>query len=253
MNTYQSTPFLSSAVMQIDTDLYGDFIEKIMPSELRVRHLVFNDSGRVPRSLWMNRAFYYSDVYEYSETRTSFISTVHSDFDVLVVGGMDAKRVARIVRQFQPLLHRKLLIALMNGSNAQRRAQVLSAGYDDAIDIEKVSYQEGILRVRAMWRRYQMRNEHERAIAVHDARLSELCDIARLSEREKRIMSQLQMDSDKYSTYTQLRRIASNGHEIIALQNLKVAICKLRDKLKDGVSIVAVPSAGYRLMDHRRR
>ncbi|RVU04483.1 hypothetical protein EOE18_11870 [Novosphingobium umbonatum] len=82
---------------------------------------------------------------------------MRSDFDCLIVGGMDAGRMVDVLQGNMPLLRNRLLVALMVDSTPEDRAKVIRAGYDDAMDVDGTGHAEATARVRAMWSRMKGR------------------------------------------------------------------------------------------------
>ena len=238
---------MDNLAVEAASSAHSDYLLPDHPP-LRVRFLGMKDAYVEQRRLWMRRTFNHFDEFDYSEGDTSFISLAQSDFEVLVVGSDDTRRVSRILRANQGLLNRRLKIALMARSNAQRRAQVLSAGYDDAMDIGRVEPEEAVMRVRAMWARYQMRFLRE---AHHDLlreRIDRLAHFDKLSKRERSILSCLLERGRGPVSYFTVQQAASPDYDLITFENLKVIVCNLRKKLRDNVAIRAVPLKGYELV-----
>lgn len=212
-----------------------------------VRYLSFNDPSKALRDAWMTLTFGSHDNHAFIEGATSHLSVANSDFDALVVGGNDVRRMARIVRGGDAILNRRVKIALVGGGNAQRRAQLITAGFDDVFDAEKMHPAEAVARIGAIWRRYQMRFAQERATDQQETRLARICNPHVLTRRERRLLLLLLAAKDHFASYGNLRREISEYHEEISVEYLKVIVCLVRRKLTPGVRIVSVPLKGYQL------
>ena len=213
----------------------------------QVRYLSFNDPSKGLRDAWMTMTFGSCDSHGFIEGATNHLSVANSDFDALVVGGNDVRRMARIVRGGDAILNRRVKIALVGGGNAQRRAQLITAGFDDVFDAEKMHPAEAVARIGAIWRRYQMRFAQERAADQQETQLARICNPHVLTRRERRLLLLLLGARDHFASYGSLRREISEYHEEISVEYLKVIVCLVRRKLAAGVRIVSVPLKGYQL------
>lgn len=224
---------------------FGNYIPSV--AALRIRYLTVNDASSESRKIWMSDTFKHFEEFEYSENGSKFISVAEDDFDVLIVGGNDVRRICKIVRANQMILNRRLKISLMSKSSASRRAQVISAGFDDAIDVTRIAPMEAIARVNAMWARYQMRADRDCHDDMLRSRLDRIAEYNRLSDREQKILAMFLEKGPGIISYFAMQQAASFGHETITFENLKVVICNLRKKLRDNVKIKSVHLRGYQL------
>jgi hypothetical protein len=129
----------------------------IPANEVRVRYLSLGDSARFLCNHWVENVFSSVQHFRYAENDTHFLSSMQSDFDCLIVGGMDAGRMVDVLQGNMPLLRNRLLVALMVDSTPEDRAKVIRAGYDDAMDVDGTGHAEAAARVRAMWSRMKGR------------------------------------------------------------------------------------------------
>lgn len=217
------------------------------PGKPTVRYLSFNDPSKALRDAWMTLTFGGHDSHAFVEGATSHLSVATSDFDVLVVGGNDVRRMVRSVRGNDAILARRVKVALVGGGNAQRRAQLITAGFDDVFDAERMHPAEAAARIAAIWRRYQMRFAQERADDQQEARLARICNPRTLTGRERQLLLLLIGAAGHFASYSNLRREISQYHEEISVEYLKVIVCLVRRKLAPGVRIISVPLRGYQL------
>lgn len=235
---------------QVAYDITGDDAGGVQPDEhpaARVRYLSLNDASRALRDAWMTLTFGEHEPHAFVEGSTNHLSVAHSDFDALVFGGNDVRRMVRIVRSGEAILNRRVKVALVCGANAQRRAQLISAGFDDVFDAEKMHPAEAAARLGAIWRRYLMRFEKERIDDQQETLLARICNPHTLTRRERRLLLLLLGSKDRFASYACLRREISEYYEEISVEYLKVIVCLVRRKLAPGVQIVSVPLKGYRL------
>lgn len=228
------------------TDTEFSNFEKI--SHLKVRYLTLNDQYSLIRKRWIQDVFSNYSEFDYSENATNFISIADDDFDVIIIGGDDIRRVNKILKMNQAIINRRLKISVMARSNAQRRAQVLSAGFDDVMDIVRVAPPEAVARISSMWMRYQARFFNENREKILNSRIEKFADLRDLSPRERKIMAAFVENDRNCISYFSLRQLSSEGYDIITYENLKVIISKLRRKLRKNVNIRSVPLRGYELV-----
>lgn len=217
----------------------------IHPGEIAIRYLSINDSDRQIRSQWLATVVSEMQVYSYVENDTSFLSTYGKNYQALVVGGKDVVRMARVMKHNFPMLKNRMKICLVSKSTARGRAQLIAAGYDDAIDIEKIDPREGLMRFRAIWRRYAEWFERQQEERRQSSKLDELAVAQALSDREKRLLACLELSRGTPVSHATLRSLISSDWEAVSQEHLKVVICNLRRKLNPGVQIVAVRGEGY--------
>jgi DNA-binding response OmpR family regulator len=240
---------IESGSIAPDGPVTPDFITEkfISGSEISVRYLTLNDDSRAERRRWLSQTISGYRVEQYSEKSTAFMSSHSGNYDALIVGGKDISRITKIIRHNLPLLRTKMKICLTAKSTAKGRAQLIAAGFDDAIDIARVDPREGIMRIRAIWRRYvdwYGRQESER---LYVARLSQLIAVDALSDREAKLIACLELNLGRQVPHGRLRALISHDWEEVTQKHLKVVISSLRRKLKPGVTITAVRGEGYRL------
>lgn len=220
----------------------------ILPGEMRARYLSINDQNAEARTHWLGRVFHFIEEFVYSENDTRFVSAAETDYDVLVIGGNDATRVAAIYKKNRQILQRRLVVGLMKGSNPHRRARVIFSGLDDVLDIERTEPAEAIARIRAMRLRYAMREVQQRMEASSRSTLAAVAEVDRLSPKERALLEILVERKGTHASHARLCAVGSRTHDQLSEKNLKVSISTLRRKLKPGVRIEARPQQGYALL-----
>ncbi|MEN9683656.1 MAG: hypothetical protein RLZZ427_1407 [Pseudomonadota bacterium] len=229
----------SSALDVPDQDTY-EYLEN--------RYISINDTFRAQRDAWLEEYFPGVVAFNFSDDDTKALSRYPNGYGVLVVGGNDVARMGRFLKANRAALSGVVKICLTCGSTAQKRAQALHAGFDDVFDIEKMQGVEAVARVQAMRRRYQSAIELDNSKIKTDRVVNEYAAVERLTDRERAIMEVLIADKHNFISYAKVQQICSDFHNQISFENVKVIICNLRKKLKDGVRIIAQPHKGYLLL-----
>lgn len=219
--------------------------DKITIFEMRTRYVGFNDVNEADRIAWLDRVFHFVETFGYTPGETSYLSSAVTDFDVLMIGGNDVKRMAPLYRKNQAVLKNKLVIAVMRGSTPQRRAHLLYNGFDDVMDLTRVAPEEAIARMRAMRARQIGNMVREAAARKEDSRLGAICNPAMLTQRERKILWLLMERPGKAVSMEKLQSETSTSHEPVSTKNVQVSICLLRKKLNDRHKISYHSNGGY--------
>ncbi|WP_197274326.1 winged helix-turn-helix domain-containing protein [Novosphingobium sp. AAP93] len=164
------------------------------------------------------------------------------------MSGNDAARVAKFAKTNFALIGSRPRVALVSFWDPRRRTQVLNAGFDDVLDCSRLNPMEGVLRLSALWRRHQLtaQAQTERVEALRI--LAEFTKLeTSLTASEARVLSKLSENVGKCASYIKLCGVASNSHESISFNHLKVIVSGLRKKLADEFEIRSVNSYGYSL------
>ena len=239
---------IESGISQ-DSQVLPEFVAEkfISGSEINVRYLTLNDDSRGDRRKWLSQTVSGYQVAQYSEKSTAFMSSHNGNYDALIIGGKDVARITRIIRHNLPLLKTKMKICLTAKSTARGRAQLIAAGFDDAIDIGRVDPREGIMRIRAIWRRYADWYGRQESERLYLARVAQIIAVDELSDREGKLIACLELNLGRVVPHGRLRALISHDWEEVTQKHLKVVISSLRRKLLPGVTISAVRGEGYRL------
>lgn len=214
---------------------------------LENRCVSINDTWRPQRDAWLKDVFPGAVTFNFSDDDTKALSRYPNGYGALIVGGNDVARMGRFLKANRAALNGVVKICLTCGSNAQKRAQALHAGFDDVFDVEKMQAAEAIARIDAMRRRYQAAIEMDNSKIKNDRILGEYVNVERLTDRERAIMENLIADKSRFISYSKVQQLCSDFHSQISFENVKVIICNLRKKLKPGVRIIAQPHKGYML------
>lgn len=239
-----------SYLRRTETDPWGNHeVPSIkLPEGLRVRYLGFGDDARAEREAWVTGTFKTVEFFAYGENNLRFLSRADSDFDMLIVGGIDAPRITRIVRAFAPFFGNRAKVALLSRSDARGRAQVLSGGFDEVIDPARISRDEALLRLSAVWSRFEGRRlERQRAESDHAALVSLVTNTS-LTPYERKILALVATNDRTGVTYTEMCRTMGVPNSFDSIRTFRVIISHLRKKLKPNVQIVSIRGLGYKLI-----
>lgn len=236
-----------SALAGAESHLANGASTVIGANQMSIRYLSFSDPARAKRHEWLAQVFEGFETFDYAENATRFLSIAQDDFDGLFVGCNDIRRATRLLKLNMALLRGRMKIVLLTDSTPSRRAQIVSGGFDDAIDIERISPHEGIARIRAIWARYQASMLRERKKADLVAQIDSLCDDRVLTLREEAVLTTLLEGMGRPVSLRTLANSISATHEPASVNSLRVLISGLRRKLRQNVSIVSNSGQGYLL------
>ena len=240
-----STPFFGHA----EPEAFGDHASPAFPESLKVRYLGYSDGARAEREAWVDSLFRGAEIFAYGENNCRFLSRVGGDFDLLIVGGMDAPRMSRMMRSIVPVLGNRAKIALLNKSDARSRAQVLLGGFDEVIDPGRMSVDEAAMRIGVVWSRFARQRNADVRRNVEQAELACVADVDRLTSYERQILLRLVEKKGQDVSYPSLCESIGVSPGLYSMKNFRVLICNLRHKLKANCQILASRGRGYRLID----
>jgi DNA-binding response OmpR family regulator len=216
--------------------------------KLSFRYITINDQSRPERDAWIASVSENIQYYLARFEDTHPLSSANPDYDILIISGNDAARVAKFIKANAALIGNRPRVALVSFWDPRRRAQVLNAGIDDVLDCSRMSPMEGMLRLSALWRRHQLVAQAQAERAEATRILAEFTKSEKsLNASEARVLSKLSENIGKSVSYIKLCDIASNNHESITLNHLKVIISNLRKKIASCCDIRSVNSYGYAL------
>lgn len=225
-----------------------DQSDLITSTEMKVRLVCVGNREFGPMKAWIDRAFAGLEPFEYVNLAKSSNVILGADYEILLLLGLDARRIADIYRNFAPFLRNRIVVAVTRKSTPQTRALMLRAGLDDVMDADKINPVEGVARFRAMRRRWIGSQAIEQEQARVKSLYTSICALNWLNAREKRIVEALIERPGWCVPFERLQRVASGSDDPISIKNLRVSMSMLRRKLAEGVRIQAVPHNGYVLL-----
>lgn len=223
-------------------------LRPIGAAEIPARLVCIGQRGADQLRAWAGDVFEAIDVQTYKSGPPVSPLLLDARFEMILLAGHDARRLAAVLRAHEPALRRPFVIAVMIGSTPQTRASLLRTGFDEVLDTTRICALEAIIRLRAMWRRRLAKAEQERERLQQRARLEKVCSGSALTAREKRLIQCL-LDKPGWCVPAErLRRVASVTDDPISPLNLRVSMSHLRRKMIAGASIKGLPQEGYMLV-----
>jgi hypothetical protein len=222
-------------------------------SGLRVRYVSLNDTSRESRKQWLGAIFDDFEEYDYHQYDTHFCSIAFRNFDAMIFGGKDARRLKLILQQNELILRHKIKLCLLSDGTPQERAQLLMAGFDEVIDVARTSPVEAMARMLSIWRRYGLAVYRNNAAQNEKSRLDAISAADRLTARQKSALLMLLSSAQVPVTYAKLCNTLSLDYDPMSVNCLKVFICSLRKVLRPGLDIRAVTGVGYVLCQSGRK
>jgi DNA-binding response OmpR family regulator len=252
-SSFIATPNVSNRIKLEDSSCVSNENEpEVLYENLKVRYVSTADAFVNARIDWLNTVIPGCKNYAYADGATHYFSLADDDFDIMIFGGNDAVRSARFLKHGKPILNRRLKILLMTDSLPPRRAQALTAGFDDVFDTSRTKPAEAVARITAMWRRYNDRVRAEHLAFVSRTQIEEVAVFDTLSARERKILEILIGRRESFASYALLQANLSTHHDGITFQHLKVIICELRKKLRPGYKIRSRALLGYEIHEIKK-
>ncbi len=224
-----------------------DFVASVDPAIIRTAFVFYRDRIEAERSDWVSSVFPGYLSFEIERVAQLFAPVNQARFDVLVVGSNDAVRVSKMLRTHVNTIPDKPKILLVRAMSPTDRAAALMAGFDDVIDYMRAKPEEVVARVTAMVRRYQIAASDGAAQDLADSRLARVADLDSLTVRERSVLQELIKRRGRPVSNALLCELISPGAVSASGLYLRVVICCLRKKLRDGASIVTRMGQGYEL------
>lgn len=209
--------------------------------EARVRVVSVDRDAGARRLAWLDQWLPDADWHDYAAEGSAALAQAAARFDLLVLEGDGAARLAGIVRDWRGIFPGKPILVVVTGATAHETAMLLGAGADAlfAVDADP--------RVAAGQARAILRRVRDRAAVFLSAGAVRryVRPGQALSPCERVIVERLGGSPGRVVLYDDLLIALGKSGRRGALRSLAVQICKLRPKLAEGVSIVAVSGMGY--------
>lgn len=215
---------------------------------LRFRYINLNDTESELRREWIDQSLANYEILDFKTRPDILLSSARSDYDVVLVGGEDARRISDFMRDNINMMAMRPRICICAKSNPGRRAKLIMAGFDDVIDAQRTQPIEFIARMFAIWRRYQGHRHLLRQENEFRRLLNRVASVDRMPSKQILVLTCLLRSPGYCATYNALQIAASSDHVPISPTNLKVIISNLRKLLRRGFSIVSDRQSMYRLI-----
>lgn len=239
-------------------EFYEDFLShkfddfSLSESGLRVRYVSLNDVSKESRRQWLEKLFDNFEEYEYRQSDTHFCSIAFRNFDAMIFGGKDARRLKLILQQNELILRQKVKLCLLSNSTPVERAHLLNSSFDDVIDVARTSPLEAMARILSIWRRYGLAVCGAHAAENEKLQLAAITAADRLTKRQETALLMFLESAKLPVNYAKLCNTLSLDYDNMSVNCLKVFICSLRKLLRPGLDIRAVTGVGYVLCQSTR-
>lgn len=223
------------------------FDRVIDPGDIRATFVSYHDRCEKERLDWVERVFPGYFPFDIARIDQLFSPVNQSRFDVMIVGANDAVRVTKMLRAHAGVMPNKPKILLVKSMSPSDRASALMAGFDDVIDYGRATPEEVVARVRAMIRRYKLSATDSSVQELRESSLERVADLSAVSGRERRVLEALLNRRGRPVSQAFLCEQISAGAASASALYLRVVICCLRKKLRNGASIIVRMGQGYEL------
>jgi DNA-binding NarL/FixJ family response regulator len=220
--------------------------------DARVRTIGFNDPDYPERMEWMRAWAEVEGEYIYTPWDTRMLSQFESSFDVLMVHGSDARRIANTLRKFRKVYPGKIMMALMNGATAVLRAAVYRAGADAVYTLNSDAEEAAAWLSRAISRQAVQDRLLDQKAGLDKAQSSSLVKLIgekRLTRFERRALSILEEAKGRPVTYSSLAAARNNGDPAGSMKSMQVYVSRLNAKLNGFPRLENIRGCGYRLSE----
>jgi hypothetical protein len=247
-------------IVSISHDLpFADDVEQLRArfrrhlARLRVALVYTGDRHASLRREWLTSNTIAHEAYQYTVESASGLPEFVMGAQIVIFSGNDSLRLKRIFRECRSYLTRAVVICITNKMSPQNRASLLTAGFDDVIDITKADADEFVARCSAMHLRAEAAYQTHILKLESELKLNAIADESKLNRRHKTILLNLLSSKNNTVSYDVLRDILSVTHEPISDIQMKVLVCQTRKALRPGVQIASLawlrlPGDAYKLL-----
>ncbi len=215
---------------------------------LHFRYIAMHGTGCDERRAWVDQLAASHERLDFGSNPDILTSRAGTAFDFVVFGGEDAPRLARFMRDHGAMWHDKPKLCVCLRSQPEQRARLLTAGFDDVVDVRRIAPAEFLARAQAILRRYDGARARRQQAGTALARLGEVCQVAALSARQRIIVRRLIEAPGAMASSYALRLAACRRGEDMSQESLKTMISCIRKHLRAGYRIVAQVPSTYRLV-----
>lgn len=224
------------------------FLENPEYMTLRVRYIEMNDTEAEHRRSWLNKSLLHYSINDFSTRPDILLSTAKMDYDVIIFGGEDHRRIAEFMKEHSSMMVNKIKICICMKSDPKRRAKLIMLGFDDVIDIGRTHYLEFMARIFSFWKRYQDNAFSRKKDNEFQRSMTKAAHAYNLPPRLRSVLQHLLKSPGNTATYNSLCIAASSDSNPITRENLKVIISNLRKFLRPGYRITSDRQSTYTLI-----
>lgn len=216
------------------------------------RAIGFSDANYPERIDWLCRWLQVEDEYVYSPWDARMLSQAQSSFDLFVVHGSDARRIANAVRKFRRAYARKIMIAVMDSATPVLRASIYRAGADAVYTLNTDPEEAAAWLGRALSRQAQQDrfiDQNMRMGKAYPSGLVKLIGEEWLTPFECRALSLLEQAKGQTVSYAKLSSARNSGDPNASGKLIHVYFSRLKTKLNGFPRLENVRGQGYRLTE----
>ncbi len=205
------------------------------------------DGAAAARQAWVESVFGTVHVIRYAESALGEIARAIVAHQFLVVSGRDVKRIRRMMHNLGAVVANRPGICVVNDLPADRRDLLRSAGFAEVFDCTAIH--PGDARCDNLPLEHWCRANAPLAdrVALENAAINRVCAAELLTRTERRVIAEMVRADGAVVAYDTLRRVAGTALQPAEMTYLRVILSGIRKKLRDGVTILAMPESGYAL------
>ena len=217
--------------------------------DIHTRYLSMDDFYKKDRDRYVFSLFGKTPTRNFADNETYFLSKANGNFDCLVIGGSDVKRIGRFLAANRPLIRSVIKIAVIMGPSPARVAYLLNAGFDEVLMQNETLIHEAAARINNIWRRFQEIRTKQIAYKNGMKRLELICDLNDMTKRELAIINYLYNSVDKTASLSDICLQINPGKTSNLGKSVRSTISQIRRKLKAGYEIRAVRPNAYGIFE----
>lgn len=217
--------------------------------QVQFRYIAMQQGKEQKRRDWLDKVLEHYEIMDFGNHPAILTSRATSDFDIIIFGGEDFQRLSRFIREHGLMLLDKVKMCVCLRSDPVQRARLLSAGFDDVIDIRRIAHGEFLARARAILERYRAARQRRLAAYEDFVQLVQASSPLHMSAKQRSVLTYLLQAPGGVASCEILRHVvAADNAEPISLEHLQVLISQIRRCLQPGYRIVLDAGVRYRLI-----
>jgi hypothetical protein len=186
-------------------------------------------------------------VIRYAESALGEIARAIVAHQFLVVSGRDVKRIRRMMHLLGAVVANRPGICVVNDLPHERCEMLRAAGFSEVFDCTAIHPGDARCDNLSLERWCRANAPLADRVALENAAIDRVCAAELLTRTERSVVAALVGAPGAVVPYDMLRRIAGTAPQLAEMTYVRVILSGIRKKLRDGVSIIAVPECGYAL------
>lgn len=215
------------------------------------RFVGLGDSSYALRVSWLDRWLSCEKDFLYRQSDTRLLAQAGSSWDVLVLHGEDARRLAAILRDFRRVYRDKLMVAVLTSSTPSLRAITLRAGADAVFSIDSPHEVASAWLDSALARQARMTDAKEAEERKLQSTLATSFGSSYFTPQESRLLSLFESNSGRVVAYHAIARAMGRPLSDQCMRAMRTAICMLNKKIEPIAWVRNHRGAGYILPDRQ--